>query len=829
MSIDFKLANVLGTVFSSGTPVFTPDGRAVLSPVGNRVSYFDLVENSSFTLAYEHRKPVSQICVNHNGSLLLSVDTDGRGILVNLKLRQVLHHMNFKESVGALEFSPCGKIIAVAAGSALQLWHTPTKLDERQFAPFVRHRVYAGHYAALTSVSFSKDSRFILTSSQDMSARVFSVDKEDSFAATQLNGHKSAVLGAYFSADQETVFTVSKDGAIFQWQYSDEEEKWIITRKEFISSHGEVTCCSFCPKNSLLVTGFSGGKFGLFELPHATTIQTLSVSQSSVDHVQLNETGEWLLMASAELGQLMVWEWQSESFILKQQSQYDSLRCLIYSADGTRAITGSADGVIKVWDTRSGFALVTFTQHTAAVTALKLSSRNVLFSSSLDGSVRAWDLKRFRNFRTFVAPERVQFSSLGVDPSGELVCAGSLDNFDIHVWNVQTSALVDRLSGHEGPVQSLDFSPDGSLLASGSWDHTAKLWSFFGRTATTEQALLQTEVLNLCFRPDGKHLAISTRDGLISVYDVKTMAQVAEIDAKNDLRQGRFETDMFTSKNSSRGNHASSISYSVDGTMILAGGNSKYVCLYDVKNAVLLKRFTISKNMALDGTLNQLNSKNIVDGLSVGLIDHDEIDDSIASGIIDEKTRRKWKQNTLPGTKSRPMISASAVSFSPIGRSFSVASTEGLLVYSLDEKISFDPFDLDMETTLENCLEASRKGDHLQALIMAFRLGLQQTVIHVVQQTPVSSVPVIVGQLPLVYLKRMLMFLSKESTHLEFNLLWLRSCLEYHGRYIGDHRHEFEAALRSVQQFILTSKSLTDVAENNRFSMKVLRTNLVRE
>lgn len=828
MSIDFRLANILGTVYSSGTPVFTADGKTVLSPVGNRVSSFDLIENKSFTFQYEHRKPVSHICVNAAESLMLSVDVDGRGILVNLRTKQALHHMNFKESVGGLCFSPDGTKIAVAAGSKLQLWNTPTKLDERQFAPFVRHRVYTGHFAQITTVAFSRDSRFILTGSRDMTSRVYSVESEDKFAATQLTGHKDAVLGSYFSEDQETIFTVSKDGAVFQWEFSDEEDKWVSTRKEYISEHGEVVCASFCAANSLLVVGFAGGKFGLFELPHCTKIQTLSVSQNSVDYVQLNTTGEWLLLASAELGQLMVWEWQSESFILKQQSQYDSLRCLAYSPDGTKAVTGSADGKIKVWDTQSGFSIITFSQHTAEVTALKFSARNVLFSASMDGSVRAWDLKRYRNFRTFAAPERVQFSSLAVDPSGEVVCAGSLDNFDIHVWNVQTSALVDRLSGHEGPVQSLEFSPDGQLLASGSWDKTAKLWSFYGRTASTEQVLLQTEVLSVAFRPDGQQFAASTRDGLVAVYDVKTMAQVAELDLRNDLRQGRYESDAFTSKHSARGNHATSIRYSIDGTMLLAGGNSKHVCLYDVQNAVLLKRFTISKNMALDGTLDVLNSKNIIDGFSLKLVDHDDVDDDADAGRVDERARRRWKRETLPGLRTRLEIAAAAVAFSPLGRAFSVASTEGLLVYSLDDEVNFDPFDLDTETTVASCEQASRRGDHLPALVMAFRLGLPSAVSAVAARVPVAAVPVIVSQLPRVYVQRLFEFLSRETVHLEFYLLWLRSCLEYHGQYIAEHRSEFAGALRAAQRAVLGAKKVLDVADRNRFEALALQTPLLQ-
>jgi periodic tryptophan protein 2 len=220
--------------------------------------------------------------------------------------------------------------------------------------------------------------------------------------------------------------------------------------------------------------------------------------------VTINQSGEWLAFGSSKFGQLLVWEWQSESYILKQQGHLDSMNSIVYSPDGQKIVTTADDGKIKVWDVKSGFCIVTFTEHQSGVTACQFAKKgNVLFTASLDGSIRAWDLIRYRNFRTFTAPSRLSFSSLAVDPSGEVVCAGSLDDFDIHVWSVQTGQLLDQLSGHEAPVSSLAFAADGNHLVSGSWDRTVRVWSIFGRAQTSEPLQLQSDVLSVSFRPDG--------------------------------------------------------------------------------------------------------------------------------------------------------------------------------------------------------------------------------------------------------------------------------------------------------------------------------------
>ena len=82
-----------------------------------------------------------------------------------------------------------------------------------------------------------------------------------------------------------------------------------------------------------------------------------------------------------------------------------------------------------------------------------------MFSSSLDGTVRAYDMFRYRNFRTFTDLAPSQFSSLAVEPTGDVVCAGTSDSFHICVWSVNNSKLLDVLEGHTANIPCLEFNP----------------------------------------------------------------------------------------------------------------------------------------------------------------------------------------------------------------------------------------------------------------------------------------------------------------------------------------------------------------------------------
>ena len=71
-----------------------------------------------------------------------------------------------------------------------------------------------------------------------------------------------------------------------------------------------------------------------------------SISQQKITAISVNPTGEWLAFGCASMGQLLVWEWQSETYILKQQGHYYDMNELAYSPDGMYIATGGDDGKV---------------------------------------------------------------------------------------------------------------------------------------------------------------------------------------------------------------------------------------------------------------------------------------------------------------------------------------------------------------------------------------------------------------------------------------------------------------------------------------------------
>ena len=481
------------------------------------------------------------------------------------------------------------------------------------------------------------------------------------------------------------------------------------------------------------------------------------------------------------------------------------MNTLSYSADGQHIATGGDDGKVKVWNATSGFCFVTFSEHSSSISAVDFAKQGqVLFSASLDGTVRAFDLVRYRNFRTFTSPSPVQFSCLAVDSSGEVVAAGSTDTYEIFFWSVPSGKLLDIMAGHEGPVSTLAFSPVGNELASGSWDKTIRLWNAFGRSKAVEPFTLSADVLAMAFRPDGKELAVATLDGSIAFFDVALGKQTNLIEGRKDISGGRHAGDFRTAANTSSGKSFNSLAYTADGACLLAGGNGKYVVLYDVCEGAMLKKFQISQNLSLDGTEEFLDSRGVIEAGNVDLID-DRGEDSELDERVDrtlpgvqhgDLSKRRWKQEAR--TK--------CVRFSPTGRAWAAASTEGLLIYSNDDPVVFDPFDLDIELTPQAVLTVLARKEYLKAFVMAFRLNEASLISKTFEAVPPAEVRLLVRQVPVLYLERLLKFVAEhaeKSPHMEFDLMWIYALLTTHGRWLRDRSGQMPSVFRSLQKGLL--------------------------
>ena len=202
---------------------------------------------------------------------------------------------------------------------------------------------------------------------------------------------------------------------------------------------------------------------------------------------------------------------------------------------------------------------------------------------------------------------------------------------------------------------------------------TARIWDIYDRKGAVEPLPHSAEITAVAFG-DGDDVVTTTLSGQVNIWDSsdENLGQLkGSLECKSDICGGRLKEDRTTSKNSTKNKHFNSISLSPNSEFMLAGGNSKNLCLYDVKHRLLLRRFVLTHNRSLDGTLAFLNSKAVRNG-------EDEEDSALEEDLPGPKGKADVGKRI-----TRPAIRVSSVKFSPDGTSFAACTTEGLMIYSL--------------------------------------------------------------------------------------------------------------------------------------------------
>jgi len=158
-----------------------------------------------------------------------------------------------------------------------------------------------------------------------------------------------------------------------------------------------------------------------------------------------------------------------------------------------------------------------------------------------------------------------RMTSVAFSPNSSIIVSGSNDK-TIKIWDAKSKTLVTTLEGHSEVVTSVAFNPDGSLLASGSIDKTIKIWDVKKMTLTATLKKHSDRITSVTFSPDGSLLASGSDDETIKLWDVNGWKLITTLEAESG---------------------ANCITFSPNGSLI-AIGTYYGIKLWDIKSQKLI-------------------------------------------------------------------------------------------------------------------------------------------------------------------------------------------------------------------------------------------------
>jgi WD40 repeat protein len=373
-------------------------------------------------------------------------------------------------------------------------------------------------------VAFSPNGKWIAAAGKDQTVRIW--DAETGRAVKPLEGHTSTIHLLAFSPDSRLIATEAGDQTGKVWDVGTGKELFTLE-----GLTGDFAALAFSPDNTRIAA----------------------------------ESGKT---------QASVWDVATHR-VLYTLAHDKAIRMVVFSPDGKLIVTASDDSTARVWDAFSGSPIATLQHGTGVVAAAFSTPGDRVVTASVDGTARIFTTPNWDTPVVIDSKNPIH----DVQMSRDRIVTANEDG-TARIWDFN-GRLIQQLTGHNLPVTTVRFSPDGQIVvtATGKNDertvssnegrergdeervrgeNTARVWSVLSGRQIAEFRGHKGAVIDVTFSPDGRQVVTGARDGTVRIWAAN---------AQNSVDLGPHLTGM--------------PAFSPDGTLVIAPGDKNSVVIRD--------------------------------------------------------------------------------------------------------------------------------------------------------------------------------------------------------------------------------------------------------
>jgi WD40 repeat protein len=428
-----------------------------------------------------------------------------------------------KDAIISLTVSPDGKRLAAGTWQGeVSLWDWATGQRTHQFLP---------HPGLTYGLVFSADGKHLVTGGSDQVIRFWETGKTNPVAT--LHGHSSQIWSLNLSRDGQSLVSASKDGMARLWSTNLPE-----ARHRACALPTNAIPLGSLPDGSALVTVDELSKaIQLWSLPGFLLVRSLAreeFDREGCRNVQAFPASETVVGATPS-GTMHLWDLRTGAHLRQVTTHETNVAPQALAPDKRWLFAHLPGGGKALFDLRGGQPVRLFPEGRS--TAAFSRDGHWLAYDTQKNTIKVWDLEACGEQATLEG-HRWRVLSLEFSPDGRILASGGADD-DLWLWSVaESKARLPALKGHQEGVGPIVFSSDGKTLVTGSEDLTIRWWN-----VATGQEMLRLPDATLVDHIDhptpsewdlgGKLLVWRGRDGVIRLTTLPTLT---DIDAAEQAR-----------------------------------------------------------------------------------------------------------------------------------------------------------------------------------------------------------------------------------------------------------------------------------------------------